>query len=84
MKNKTLKTILAGAAAAAMLLGGTAVYAEETTESTAEAVTEAAGEEAEAEAEEDYTTGDASLDNVRNQDEIGEKELLVISFGTSF
>ena len=84
MKNKTLKTILAGAAAAEMLLGGTAVYAEETTESTAEAVTEAAGEEAEAEAEEDYTTGDASLDNVRNQDEIGEKELLVISFGTSF
>ena len=84
MKNKTLKTILAGAAAAAMLLGGTAVYAEETTESTAEAATEAAGEEAEAEAEEDYTTGDASLDNVRNQDEIGEKELLVISFGTSF
>lgn len=84
MKNKTLKTILAGAAAAVMLLGGTAVYAEETTESTAEAVTEAAGEEAEAEAEEDYTTGDASLDNVRNQDEIGEKELLVISFGTSF
>ena len=84
MKNKTLKTILAGAAAAVMLLGGTAVYAEEATESTAEAVTEAAGEEAEAEAEEDYTTGDASLDNVRNQDEIGEKELLVISFGTSF
>ena len=84
MKNKTLKTILAGAAAAVMLLGGTAVYAEETTESTAEAATEAAGEEAEAEAEEDYTTGDASLDNVRNQDEIGEKELLVISFGTSF
>ncbi|HIR76940.1 MAG TPA: sirohydrochlorin cobaltochelatase [Candidatus Choladousia intestinipullorum] len=84
MKNKTLKTILAGAAAAVMLLGGTAVYAEEATESTAEAATEAAGEEAEAEAEEDYTTGDASLDNVRNQDEIGEKELLVISFGTSF
>ena len=84
MKNRTLKTILAGAAAAVMLLGGTAVYAEEATESTAEAATEAAGEEAEAEAEEDYTTGDASLDNVRNQDEIGEKELLVISFGTSF
>ncbi|MCR5162042.1 MAG: sirohydrochlorin cobaltochelatase [Lachnospiraceae bacterium] len=34
--------------------------------------------------EEDYTTGDASLDNPRNQDEIGEKELLVVSFGTSF
>ena len=33
---------------------------------------------------EDYTTGDASLDNPRNQDGIGEEELLVISFGTSF
>ncbi|MBP5266457.1 MAG: sirohydrochlorin cobaltochelatase [Lachnospiraceae bacterium] len=38
----------------------------------------------EEEDEEDYTTGDASLDNIRNQDEIGEKELLVVSFGTSF
>lgn len=34
--------------------------------------------------EENYETGDASLDNPRNQDEIGEKELLVVSFGTSF
>ena len=29
-------------------------------------------------------TGDASKDDPRNQDEIGEKELLVVSFGTSF
>ncbi len=34
--------------------------------------------------DEDYTTGDASLDNPRNQDGIGEDELLVVSFGTSF
>ena len=34
--------------------------------------------------EEDYSTGDASLDDPRNADEIGEKELLVVSFGTSF
>ncbi|MCI9391515.1 MAG: sirohydrochlorin cobaltochelatase [Oscillospiraceae bacterium] len=34
--------------------------------------------------DEDYTTGDASLDNPRNQDDIGETELLVISFGTSY
>ena len=34
--------------------------------------------------EEDYTTGDATLDDPRNQDGIGEKELLVVSFGTSF
>ena len=29
-------------------------------------------------------TGDASLDDPRNQDGIGEKEILVVSFGTSF
>ena len=29
-------------------------------------------------------TGDAKKDDPRNQDEIGEKELLVVSFGTSF
>ena len=29
-------------------------------------------------------TGDASKDDPRNQDKIGEKELLVVSFGTSF
>ena len=40
--------------------------------------------EAEEEDEENYNTGDASLDNIRNQDDIGEKELLVVSFGTSF
>ena len=34
--------------------------------------------------EENYETGDASLDLVRNEDGIGEKELLVVSFGTSF
>ena len=34
--------------------------------------------------DENYETGDASLDNPRNQDEIGEKELLVVSFGTSY
>ena len=36
------------------------------------------------ETEEEPDTGDASLDNPRNQDEIGEKELLVVSFGTSY
>lgn len=34
--------------------------------------------------EENYHTGDASLDNIRNQDNIGDNEILVISFGTSF
>ena len=34
--------------------------------------------------EENYDTGDASLDKPRNDDNIGEKELLVVSFGTSY
>ena len=34
--------------------------------------------------EENYDTGDASLDDPRNADGIGEKELLVVSFGTSY
>ena len=39
---------------------------------------------AEGENEENYDTGDAALDDPRNGDNIGEKELLVVSFGTSF
>ena len=63
---------------------------EEVTEEISEEVTEeiteesSESEESEEDDEENYDTGDASLDNVRNQDEIGENELLVISFGTSF
>ena len=34
--------------------------------------------------EENYNTGDASLDDPRNADGIGENELLVVSFGTSY
>ncbi len=34
--------------------------------------------------EENYGTGDASLDNPRNDDSIGTDELLVVSFGTSY
>ncbi len=60
-----------------------------TAEQTAEAETEAPETTAEAEAaaeadEENYDTGDASKDNARNQDGIGENELLVVSFGTSY
>lgn len=56
----------------------------ETTTAAAEETTAEPAEDAEEEDEEDYTTGDASLDNIRNQDGIGENELLVLSFGTSF
>ena len=67
--------------------GETTVAAEttaapETTEAVTE--TETKAEEEEADDEENYDTGDASLDNIRNQDDIGENELLVVSFGTSF
>ena len=44
----------------------------------------AAADDAAEEDEENYETGDASLDDPRNQDGIGEQELLVVSFGTSF
>ena len=77
MKAKVLKALLAGTAMAAMVaMGSFSVMAEE-------AATEAA-EEAEEEDEENYETGDASLDDIRNQDEIGEDEILVVSFGTSY
>ena len=63
-----------------------AAEVEEAAESVnADYETEAAeGEEAEEEDEENYNTGDASLDDPLNADEIGENELLVVSFGTSF
>ena len=51
-------------------------------EEPAEAPEEEPAEEPED--EENYETGDASLDNPRNQDEIGEAELMVVSFGTSY
>lgn len=62
----------------------TETTAAETTSAAAETTTSAAAEKEEAEDEENYDTGDASLDNARNQDEIGEKEMLVLSFGTSY
>lgn len=83
MKNRVLKWMAAGLGAATLMMGAVCVQAEDATEAASEAVTEAA-EEAGGEDEENYNTGDASKDNPRNQDEIGEKELLVVSFGTSF
>ena len=53
-------------------------------ETAAEETSEDSSSEEDAEDEENYNTGDASLDNIRNQDEIGENELLAVSFGTSF
>lgn len=77
MKMKTAKALMFGAAMTAMVaMGAMTVSAEEATEAETAAVEE--------DDEENYDTGDASLDNPRNQDDIGEKELLVASFGTSF
>ncbi len=75
-----------------------AIYVQERTDKTDEqcaaakaawdALTDAQKELVEGEeADPDYfgrDTGDATKDNARNGDEIGEKELLVVSFGTSF
>ncbi|MBQ1772403.1 MAG: sirohydrochlorin cobaltochelatase, partial [Clostridia bacterium] len=75
-----------------------AIYVQERTDETDaqcaaakaawDALTDAQKEMVEGEeADPDYfgrDTGDASLDNPRNADEIGENELLVVSFGTSF
>lgn len=75
-----------------------AIYVQERTDETDQqcadakaawdALTDAQKELVEGEnADPDYfgrDTGDASLDDTRNQDEIGENEILVVSFGTSF
>ena len=75
-----------------------AIYVQERTENTDQqcadakaawdALTDAQKELVEGEnADPDYfgrDTGDASQDDARNQDEIGENEILVVSFGTSF
>lgn len=75
-----------------------AIYVQERTEETDEqckaakeawdALTDAQKELVEGEnADPDYfgrDTGDASKDDPRNQDEIGDNEILVVSFGTSF
>lgn len=79
----------AGNSAVENSVAETEAVTEEAAETEAEEVTEAAAEtsaaeETEEEDEENYDTGDASLDNIRNQDEIGENELLVLSFGTSY
>lgn len=54
---------------------------QEASETTEEKAAETAAQNTD---EENYDTGDASLDNTRNEDGIGENELLVVSFGTSY
>lgn len=99
MKNKKLVSLLAMAALTASMIAGCGSTATEPAAATEETAQEEAEESAEEEAaeaevateeaaaeedEENYDTGDASLDDPRNADEIGENELMVISFGTSY
>lgn len=86
---KNLKKICAAAAAlsltAVMFAGcGNKSSESESGKKSNVSVTEDNKNETPADDDEDYTTGDASLDNIRNEDGIGEKELLVLSFGTSY
>ena len=77
MKAKMVKALLAGTVMSALMMMGT-------TNVMAEAITDRPIEAEEADDEENYDTGDASLDDVRNQDDIGDNEILVVSFGTSY
>ncbi|MCR5747675.1 MAG: sirohydrochlorin cobaltochelatase [Lachnospiraceae bacterium] len=58
--------------------------ASEAKEEASEVVEESKEDSAEADDEENYDTGDASKDDPGNKDDIGEKELMVVSFGTSY
>ncbi len=82
MRKKILVKMLAVAGAAAVMMAGCGNSEVKDTEASNSNVEEETSDMEED--EENYETGDASLDNVRNQDEIGENELLVISFGTSY
>lgn len=96
MKLKKMAALFAAAATMAVVAGCSNTAKEtssaETTEAQSSAEETKAEEttgaettaEAEEEEEENYNTGDASKDNPRNQDEIGEDELMVVSFGTSY
>ncbi|MCB6608101.1 sirohydrochlorin cobaltochelatase [[Clostridium] symbiosum] len=92
MMIKKLVALFAFTALSAAVASGCSGGQKETAaDVTAETAEEAAAEEAkdaaveaEEEDEENYDTGDASLDNARNQDGIGENELMVVSFGTSY
>ena len=84
MKKKLVSAMVAAMVVVSMAGCGqttetTVVETESVTETTVEATSEA-----ETDDDENYETGDASLDNIRNQDEIGDNELLVVSFGTSY
>lgn len=90
MKTRKLLSLLL---ASAMLLGllagcggnsGGGQAADDASKSAGNDAGGAEVEDAALDPDENYDTGDASLDDPRNQDGIGERELLVVSFGTSY
>lgn len=78
MRNRYLKRILMTTAAAALTV---CLVPEASVTGVVQTETEGVSE---TEENENYTTGDASLDDPLNSDSIGEKEILVLSFGTSY
>ena len=83
MNMKKLLSLLTALALLATLFAGCAQTPAGTDPTQVPTETTAAPTEVE-EDEENYETGDASLDDPRNADEIGPQELLVVSFGTSY
>ena len=95
MKTRKLLSLLLAAALALALLagcggnnsgnaGGAGQAANDTNEPAGNDAGGAEEEDTALDPDENYETGDASLGDPRNQDDIGEKELLVVSFGTSY
>lgn len=91
MKRRMVSVLGVASMAAVLMLtscggGASSTGQEESTQEAQEEEKESPedGSAQEPEDEENYETGDASLDNTRNQDGIGENELLVVSFGTSY
>jgi sirohydrochlorin cobaltochelatase len=80
-RKKLLALFLAFVMLAALLTG---CSGKKTADEDPETTVSADVDQDQDEDEENYDTGDASLDDPRNQDDIGDSELLVVSFGTSY
>ena len=78
---KPLLLLTATLSALALTACGSTSSTKSASQATVSTTVSSAAEEVE---EENYNTGDASLDDPLNADGIGEKELLVVSFGTSY
>lgn len=84
MMRRKWKIALAGISAAAVMILGSAAMASEEAAAMEASETEEEESTAAEEYEENEDTGDASLDKERNENGIGEAELLVLSYGTSY